>query len=362
MQYTRDDLMAAVEQFGSKRAAAKALGISDRTLRRRLNKKPEPFLEAVANGVGFPADDVSGYWVKSGEGSFYVKRDFEDEKTKDFIDGIKEALIDCKDALTLPELVEDCDSELLTTYPLPDLHIGMRAWAEETGIDWDLDIAKKVILEKFAALVSQSRPSKRALIVNLGDYFHANDGTNETPRSKHKLDVDGRGSKVALVGVEIMRSMIEMVASKHETIEFRSVKGNHDDDSSIILPVAFWLAFGDSPRIEINTTPKQLSYFSHGKVLLGFFHGHTMKAERAAMAMACEVPELWGKAEFYHMMHGHFHTASLKEVGKVLVEGLQTVIPRDAYAAASGYTSGRSLTAITYHAERGEIGRHKVNV
>ncbi len=33
--------------------------------------------------------------------------------------------------------------ELLNLYVLTDVHIGMKAWREETGADWDLNIAER---------------------------------------------------------------------------------------------------------------------------------------------------------------------------------------------------------------------------
>jgi hypothetical protein len=34
----------------------------------------------------------------------------------------------------------------------------------------------------------------------------------------------------------------------------------------------------------------------------------------------------------------------------------------DAYAAGGGFRSGQALSAITFHREGGEIGRHRVNI
>ena len=58
----------ALEEHGSQTAAAKALGIARSTLQERLEKLKEPFLSSEADKLGFPADDVTGYWVKSATG------------------------------------------------------------------------------------------------------------------------------------------------------------------------------------------------------------------------------------------------------------------------------------------------------
>lgn len=360
--FTIEEIEEAIKEHGSQRAAAKALGIPRSTLndRVRTRRTNEPFLEREAGEIGFPVEEVSGYWVKSESGSYWVKRPKETsiENTAEYF---KEAFASITGTFKPSPLNHHSDRELLTVYPIPDAHVGMMAWSQEAGEDWDLKIAEKVIVETFENLVSQSKPSEKALLVNLGDFFHINDSKNETPGHGHTLDVDSRYSKVIFTGVRIMKRMIDIALSKHDFIEIKTIKGNHDKDACVALIVGLCSAYENEPRVKVDISPRQLNYFPFGKNLLGFYHGHTMKAERAAMTMACESPE-FSACSYRYMMHGHIHTATSKEIGNVLVESFQTIIPRDSYAADSGYYSGRSLSAITYHVDQGEIGRHKVNV
>lgn len=360
MKYTIEEIQDAIQQYGTKTKAAEVLGVPRSTMNGWL-KQEELALDNAANELGFPAEDVTGYWVKSKTGSYYVRRPSDDE-IKNLSEYFIESFNSLRSEFYAPNEYEQTSIDVeITIYPLADLHIGMIAWAKETGVDWDLKIAEKVILETFSKLVSQSKPTKKALIVNLGDYFHMNDSKNETPANGHKLDVDSRYSKIIMAGVKIMKSIIEIALEKHETIEIKSVKGNHDPDSSVALVVAFSLAYENEPRVIVDITPRQLIYYNFGSNIFGFFHGHTMKPEHAAMTLACEAKE-FSSSKYRYMMHGHIHTTTSKEFGNILVESFQTIIPRDAYAANSGYFSGRSLSAITYHKENGEIGRHKVNL
>ncbi len=251
--------------------------------------------------------------------------------------------------------------DLLTVYPLPDLHLGMRSWAAETGDNYDLKIATQRAVESIANLAEQSRPSQHAVLLVLGDYLHTNDQTNATPRSKHTLDVDGRWPKIYDAGAEILLAIIQLLLRKHDRVELVVIPGNHDQDAAPTLRVALRLAFRNEPRLTVNRDPGLHWYRLFGRCLLGATHGHTMKPDRMAMMLAADRPRDWGHAIHRSFFFGHVHHESAKEVGGVRVESFSTLASRDGYAAGAGYRSGQALTAITYHATEGEIGRHRIN-
>ena len=147
------------------------------------------------------------------------------------------------------------DETTMTVYPLPDLHFGMYAWHSETGDNYDIKIAHAVAMSAVTQLVQQSRPSKRAVLLGLGDYFHQNDQKNTTPRSGHRLDVDGRWSKVYQAGAELTLKLVEQLLLKHDTVEVVMLPGNHDEDAAITLRVALGLYYRNNPRIQVYDRP-----------------------------------------------------------------------------------------------------------
>lgn len=234
----------------------------------------------------------------------------------------------------------------------------MLSWREETGADWDMKIAEETVMQTMSQLVAQSPSSGTAIIANLGDWFHINDQKNMTPASGNILDVDSRYQKIVYTGVRIMMKLVDMTLTKHKKVIIRNVRGNHDPDSTVALNVALSLFYASNPNVIVMDSPKQFWYYRFGQNLLGFYHGHTAKAEAAAMNMACENPEDWGKSKFRMMMHGHIHHTTVKEVGNVFVESFNTIAARDEYAASHAYFSNRKLTAITFHETKGPRGRH----
>jgi hypothetical protein len=94
------------------------------------------------------------------------------------------------------------DRDLLSVYPMGDPHIGMLSWRNETGADFDLRIAERLLFDAVDALVDLSPPSHQALIINVGDYFHADSNASTTTKGT-KVDVDSRWAKVFRVGVAL---------------------------------------------------------------------------------------------------------------------------------------------------------------
>ena len=403
---TPDEILAAYEKHQYNSAAAKALGMDRSDYRRKRTKilaargelggppipeigKPPEGFEIHRNSAEYDeAGNLRKQWVgtKRAAGDVYEALPGHVVKGESALvdaDGrvmqrwvktssqpSSDGLVDARRAafegyrgnagvIPSPIVVDD---DLLTVYPIPDLHFGMRSWGEETGADFDIDIAANMALRSLQTLVDQSRPSKHAVVLGLGDWFHQDDQKNVTPGSGHQLDVDGRWAKVFASGAKLATAMIEMVARKHAFVEGRWLVGNHDINSAMCLTVALSLFYDNNPRITISTDPGIAYYRRFGKCLIGATHGHSAKMERLPMMMAVDRAEDWGRTEHRSFFTGHIHTETSREVGGVRVESLQAPAARDAWNAASGYRSGRSMSAITFHCEDGETGRHRVNI
>ncbi len=59
---------------------------------------------------------------------------------------------------------------------------------------------------------------------------------------------------------------------------------------------------------------------------------------------------------------GHVHHDRVKSGGGVRAESFNTLAAKDAWHAASGYTSPRSAVSITMHEDMGEVDRLTVNL
>jgi hypothetical protein len=296
---------------------------------------------------------VPYYWRKTKTGSYFVKQEQDAVSTEDIENRIKELVENYKFPILPYQWKTDFDNDL-TIYPLVDIHHGQLSWGEETGEDWDIKKSMAFYEEQYGKLIVKSKPTKHAWIVNLGDFFHANDGTNATPKSKHTLDVDSRFYKMLDTGVLLMKRIVDLVLQKHDKVTIVNIRGNHDPDSYATLPIALYWAFHGDPRVEVEKSPSEFWVKPFGNFLYAANHGYRVNEQQFANKINSDYRELVGKAKYIRAQKGHLHHAIAKEIGGVYVETLQTGTPKDANAANGGYTSGRSIKSL-YVTETGGV-------
>jgi hypothetical protein len=94
--------------------------------------------------------------------------------------------------------------------------------------------------------------------------------------------------------------------------------------------------------------------------MLAFHHGHLKKNDQLPILFAAQFPKIWGATEKRYAHCGHRHHVEEKEHSGLTVIQHPTLAARDAYAARGGWIADRSVRAITYHAEFGEVGRNVI--
>lgn len=366
------EVLEAIIANGGCAAADRAMGnghsLSATTLRRLQEKAakqgyaPGHFESGTAPGFGMGKVTIQ----RNAEGA--VERTWERQspdttRALDLLQAACEAIsAEAKGALAPVPAPSHCDDDLLTVIPMGDPHFGLLSWAAETGANFDLSIAERLTCEAVDRLASSGPPSQTALLLNLGDYFHADDSTNRTRRSSAQLDVDGRFDKIALAGVMAMVRCIRRLLEKHEKVIVRNNRGNHDPHQASMLSIALMAWFHEEPRVTIETSPSSFYYHRFGKVLIGSTHGDGPKLNDLPLIMATDVPEDWAAASFRVFHCGHFHHDQMKEHPGCSVETHRTLAAGDAWHRHSGYRAGRDMKAIVYHREYGEVTRIRCGV
>lgn len=238
-----------------------------------------------------------------------------------------------------------------TVIPIGDPHIGLMTWSKEVGEDWDIKIADRVYRKVFKRLLSNLPDTEECVLVNTGDFFHADNIQGETSRSKHKLDLDGRHGKWLDAGFVIIRMFIDACLRKYKKVEFINVPGNHDDILGRAIGSYVWQLYRDNPRINVQKGDSPFQYVKRGKVLLGFAHGHTCKLSSLPGKMADDQYKLWGKTTYRHWICGHVHHNSwtqFKEHPGCKVETVGIIPPKDAYAHGGAYGADRGIQGIIF--------------
>jgi hypothetical protein len=388
--------IAAIEYYGSISGAARAMGLARQTVQSRYKiamiaarqgklgtdavipgfeisrvsegPRGKTIEQRPARGAAFQIPDghaikgvsafvgadgrTIGQWIKTKEGeqdpaeiAKIVRQEFE---------GYKPAA---------PSIITERDlPERLAIYIIADAHLGLLTHAEEVGEDNNLEIGVDRLRRCMRDLVSETASCEKALVINLGDAFHANDHKNMTPTSGHILDVASRIRPTAKAAAGVFIECVDMALERHDNVIVKHLPGNHDITASIILDTAAHFHYLNEPRVSVNSDDQDYFFLRYGRNLTGWHHGHRLrKPEEMAMCMATECREDWGETDFHYFHHGHLHHQYVKEVGGVIVECHRTLSPPDAHHVGR-YGAGRSMTSITLDKNGGEHSRRKVNL
>lgn len=357
------EAVLAYERLGALGAAAKELGVHRTTVRDHVRKVkaraairgwspdhdmtktvPEPY---VVKGTSTLYDEDGKQklqWVKTSvehEKLVAMMREVVSEMRSD-VKPIKP--IKCVEKLQLPDM--------LNLYTLSDAHLGMLAWHEDGGADWDVTIAERVILDAFDCLTQCSPNSSHGVFAQLGDGLHSDGMIPVTPAHGHVLDQDSRFHKVVRAAVRIFRAIISKLLAKHENVTVLMAQGNHDPASSVWLQEMFSVLYENNPRVKVVVSPKPYYAIEHGDVMLGFHHGHKTRPAELPEVFLGEFREMYGRTKQTYIHCGHLHSVKVIELNSAIVEQHRTVAARDAYASHGGYRSGRSMNVVTYHKKR----------
>lgn len=262
----------------------------------------------------------------------------------------------------LPYENKPASKDCFTVIPLGDPHIGLLTWSKEVGEDWDLAIADRVYRKVFSRLLTQLPDTEHCVLVNTGDFFHADNIQGMTSRSGHRLDLDGRHGKWLDAGFVILRMFIDACLRKYKTVDFYNVPGNHDDILGRALGSYTSQLYRDNPRCTVHKGDNPFQYFRRGKVLLGFAHGHTCKLSSLPGKMADDQSELWGLTTYRHWITGHVHHNSwqqFKEHPGAKIETVGIIPPKDAYAHGGAYGADRGIQGLVFNSVKGKIETRK---
>jgi len=366
----QSEYIDAVIAFKGIRPAARKLGISHPGLLRSLKavkKKaalqgwspehdltktvPEPF---VIRGTSTLYDENGKPKLQ------WVKTRLDDQKLQEMLEGAVAAMTGELVPVKPIKPPKIANSHLLNLYTLTDSHVGMRAWGHECGEDWDLEIAERVLYGAMEHVITHSPEAETGVLNQLGDWLHYDSLTAVTPLHQNVLDSDGRYPKVIEVAVRILRRIVALMLTRHKKVIVLIAEGNHDLSSSVWLQHLFSLLYEKEPRVDVIKSAMPYYQIQHGKTMLAFHHGHLSKNDQLPILFAAQFPQVWGGTTKRYCHTGHRHHTEEKEHSGMTVIQHPTLAARDAYAARGGWIADRSLTAITYHSEFGQVARTTV--
>lgn len=328
-----------------------------------VQQKPE-FGPEFAVPAGHTIKGVSALLDPSGREIVKWVKTREELSALDMVEVLKSAFADYEPHAVPTPAPRFSHATLLNLIPANDWHVNLLTWERETGVNWDLKIAERVIGGAIEDAIARTPPAGTAIVLGGGDLNHADNNENRTAKSGNVLDSDGRHQKGLEVACRLMVRTVDAALRKNQKVIVRVLQGNHDEQTSVAVAYFMLAWFRNEPRVVVDVDASLFFWHRFGRVMLGATHGHTVKLQDMAMIMAHRRAEDWGATKFryIHGFHIHHQSKFQTEGQGVIMESHQAPIPQDAWHFGAGFLSGRSVQTIQYHEEFGEIGRVRVAI
>ena len=363
--------LEAVKEHGGQNAAARALGVAKSSVNEaiatykreaaRRGHAPGHFDDGVA--PGFVMGKVTIQRGPGGVERVWERQSPDAELQAERLQAMKAGLLDGLEPIAPLSGPDYTDDDLLTVYPQGDPHAGLYAWKDETGQAFDLVEYERVTKAAIDRLVASAAPSSHALFIDLGDSLHADNNAART-RSGHHLDTHGRHAEVVRAVIRCKRHHVARMLEKHNHVTVRINPGNHDGITALMLAEMMAAIYENEPRVTVSTSPNPYWFHGFGANLIGTTHGDGAKGANLPLLMAVDAPALWLASEHGSRVWfvGHVHHKDVKDHPGVTVEYCRTLAAPDIWSHASGYRSKRSIEAVTYHRQDGEVERHTCSI
>ena len=363
----REAIIAWVE-LKSKRKAANRLGISTNALTNLVQRVEKQY--ALKHGAtqaesqkttleGFNTKRISTAYKE--DGSVAVQWHIQEpekeglqNQIKEMIEGLSEDIPKLK-KVAAPKKTQ---SQLMNNIVIGDPHLDMLAYSKETGADWDIKIACEQHLSAVLELLERAPKARTGMLTILGDSLHRDSMKAITPGSGNLVDVDGRVSRSIKYATRLFRTMVLEMLKTHTNVVVVFIRGNHSETLELCLRDMLAIAFEKNKRVSVlDNTSKHIPY-SFGKNFLLATHGDRLTDQKKADIAVAMYREEHGDAKFTHILSGHVHHASVKEISGCFVETFQALPTPDAWHTESGFvTSDQSVCMLTYHEEGGIVSR-----
>jgi hypothetical protein len=312
-------------------------------------------LRKFCEDEGIPFEDVRHYWVKGKSYSIFTKKPEVDitQVTNELLEELKKRAPKYP-AIKYPKITE---GHLLVIDPA-DVHLGKLCSAYETGDEYNIEIAKKRVLEGVHGIIHKARGFniEKILLISGNDKLHIDTPKSTTTAGTHQ-DSQLMWYDAYRFGVHLEIEVVETLLSI-APVSFQLDLSNHDYTNGFFLAQTIAAWFRNNKNIDFNISAAHRKYFKYGKNLIGTTHGDGAKETDLALLMAHEAAEEWNECKHRYWYCHHLHHKRSKDYMSVNVETLRSPSGTDSWHHRNGYQHApKAIEGFIHHKEHGQIAR-----
>lgn len=396
-KFTDEEIIAAVQKYGSNQKAAAALGMGRRSVDQRMQRikrkqEADPVVAQAASAIG--ADDtltVSHGWrmVKDehGNGFSVFFKNHQSGETHSFADIVKAAIDDALEAKApkFEPRKQEPSGDYLLVVDLADVHFDKLCVASETSFEYNLETARHRVIEGTKALLRRACAFgvHRILFVMGNDILNTDNG--KTTTSGTGQDTLGSFFNAYRAASAAYKEAISLCAGVAD-VDLIHCMSNHDWRAGWMLAqeVAAW--FQNHPNInatEYNLSERHRKYYGYGNNALQITHGDGAKPEALLQAFHVEAKHLIAKCDYLYSLQHHFHSKTKQKRGldvftsekdhlgftaiktghanvmgtHINIEYVRSPSPPDGWHDRNGYINRQAVECFLYHPETGQDTR-----
>lgn len=247
----------------------------------------------------------------------------------------------------------DEDGEILEIC-LPDLHSGLLSWKDETGEEYNLEIAKERFFKALSDIVNRCRHHSfsKILFVTLGDLLHTDNDAQTTTKGTFQ-QVDGRIAHIFDHTLDMIIDGIKML-SEVAPVEVIYLCGNHDRVLGYTLAKATEKAFTGHPYVNFDVSPNPQKHRLLGVTLLGWTHGDMPKKNMSGW-LPDRARKEFGQCEYAEIHSGHYHSEQVQTgAGGVVIRYMPNIASSSYWEHHQGFPRGvKTVVCYRWHPTMG---------
>ena len=309
---------------------------------------------------GIDITNVRHFWHKSKRISMFVVA-----QNRPTYEAIREEHLAAmrKHAPKYPKIVrkKPTGGHLLVIDPA-DVHIGKLAVKSETGYEYNMDIATRMVIEGVDGILAKASgfPVEKIMLVIGNDIMHTDSPFRQTT-SGTRQDTDGMWHQNFIAARELYVMLVERLM-QYADVDVVFNPSNHDYMSGFMLAdsVASW--FHNSKNVNFDCDIIHRKYYQYGENMIVTTHGDGAKFSDMPLLMASEAPKMWADtrhryAYVHHLHHKQKHTfLAGKDFPGINLEVMRSPSASDGWHHRNGYTGApQAIEGFIHHPTGGRV-------